>query len=306
MRVLVVFGGPSWEREGSVISASDVARSLDRLKIENHLCEFDRRSLFNVIPGCDFVFNSIHGQHGEDGTLASICEAMGVKYNFSTPIVHALSFDKLRLKMEANLRGLNVPSTVEGTFNGRKYLGVPTEKAAKDKGYILKPIFGGGSRGIQFIECGEQIEAAVDHRDGRYDPYFVEEFIEGSFVTCAMTGNGRVDRDLPLLQVEFGDKIYDYRRKHDVTKRQYIVPANVDAKVAKQIKDYCKELFFGMDYRPVVRFDFIVRKSDQKAFFLEANTVPGLSRGGNLVAIWRSTGRSYDDLIRFLVKGETR
>src|SRR5438552_3196076 len=124
MKVVVVFGGKSWEREGSLVSAIDVARSLDRLGIENSLCEFDRDFAFHAIGSADFVFNTIHGGHGENGNLSAICHAMGLPCNFSGSLAHSFSLDKLQMKALAAMRAIPIPAVVIGTFDSKRYAGV--------------------------------------------------------------------------------------------------------------------------------------------------------------------------------------
>lgn len=298
--VMVVFGGESWEREGSIISASAVARSLDRQRIKNRLVEFPVREidLANKDVG---VFNSMHGKNGEDGTLSALCESFGVPYNFSTAFAHAVGFDKLRFKSLALSLGIQIPHVLNKVEVEKSEYPLPVAEFSKDKKYILKPVYGGGSRGVQIVMPREDINAAVSSREVMYDPYLIEEFIEGAFITCAISGDEEIDISLLLLEARFIGDLYDYDTKHDIAKREYVLPAEISQHSESQIRKWSRKMFAAMGCSAIVRFDYIV-SADGEVYLLEANTVPGLSEAGNLAAIWTASGRSYDKLVAFLLK----
>ncbi len=298
--VIVVFGGKSWEREGSIISASAVARSLDRQKIKNRLVEFPVREA-DLVNKDVVIFNSMHGRNGEDGTLSALCESFCVPYNFSAAFAHAVGFDKLRFKSLALSLGIQTPHVLNKVEVEKTAYPLPVADVFKDKKYILKPLYGGGSRGVQIIMPGADIKAAIASREVMYDPYLIEEFIEGVFITCAISGNEELDISLPLLEARFSGDLYDYDTKHDATKREYVLPAEIPQHSEGQVRKWSQKLFVAMGCSAIVRFDYLV-SSDGEVYLLEANTVPGLSEAGNLAAIWGASGRSYDELIAYLLE----
>lgn len=298
--VMVVFGGESWEREGSIISASAVARSLDRQKIKNRLVEFPVREI-DLANKDVAIFNSIHGKNGEDGTLSALCESFGVPYNFSAAFAHAVGFDKLRFKSLALSLGIQTPHVLNKVEVEKAEYPLPIAAFSKDKKYILKPLYGGGSRGVQIVMPREDINVAISSREVVYDPYLIEEFVEGSFITCAISGDEEIDSSLPLLEARFTGDLYDYNTKHDVAKREYVLPAEISQHSESQIRKWSRKLFAAMGCSAIVRFDYLV-SADGEVYLLEANTVPGLSEAGNLAAIWTSSGRSYDELISYLIE----
>ncbi len=299
--VLVVFGGESWEREGSIISAATVARSLDRRGVPNRLIEFPLKDHDLKASPQSVVFNSMHGKNGEDGALSSFCEVNGIPYNFSRPYAHIVGFDKLRFKALAHSLNVLTPGVLNRLEATKAHMNLPVLSAEENKKYILKPIYGGGSRGVEIVSSLKELEDKIDSRDRKYEPYIVEEFIDGSFVTCAITGEPEIDITLPLLEVRFDGALYDYEIKHNENKRRYILPSEISADSEKSVREASAKMYGAMGCDAVVRFDYLVDAQGQ-AYLLEANTVPGLSEAGNLASIWKASGRTYDELVAFLLK----
>jgi D-alanine-D-alanine ligase len=298
--VLVVFGGDSWEREGSIISAGAVARALDRVDVKNRLIEFPIHSSELVSP-TTVVFNSIHGKNGEDGALSAICEVSGIPYNFSRPVAHLLCFDKLRFRSLAYSLGVTTPTVLPClAASGARYP-LPLTPKVDGQTYIMKPVHGGGSLGVQVLLPQDDIVETIASRETKYDPFYIEEFIHGAFVTCAISGDRYIDASLPLLEVCFNRDIYNYEAKHNINMRTYFMPARITAHAESIIREWSLRVFDAASCGPIVRFDFIVQEG-MHPFLLEANTVPGLSEEGNLTAIWKHSGRSYDDMIAFLLQ----
>jgi len=300
--VIIVFGGNSWEREGSIISAAAVARSLDRLGISNRLVEFPLETYVLLRSyKKPIVFNCIHGKNGEDGTLSMLCDMNPIPYNFSRPFAHLLGYNKLRFKSLAHTMGIRTPSVLDKMEVLSSKYPLPIEEKSNGKKYILKPNFGGGSLGVQILSTNDNLETVINCRERKFDPFIIEEFIDGKFITCALTGDADRDSSLPLLEASFKGDFFDYVSKHDETKRQYILPAKISNKCEKEIREISYRMFSAMGCDPIVRFDFIV-DNNEVPFLLEANTVPGLAEAGNLATIWKSSGRSYDELIEYLFK----
>jgi D-alanine-D-alanine ligase len=299
--VLIVFGGESWEREGSILSAATVARSLDRQGISNRLVEFPLNRFEISDNSKAIVFNAMHGKNGEDGTISMLCEIYSLPYNFSRPFAHLVGFNKLRFKSLAYSLGIVTASVLNEAEVSNAKFPLPIEVKVEGKKYILKPIFGGGSKGVQVIAPNEDIKTKIVSRDKKFDPYFVEEFIDGIFVTCVVTGRTTIDSSLPLLEVHFNGEVYDYESKHTESKREYILPAQISAKCESIIRESAHKMFFAMGCDPIVRFDWLV-SPEGIPYLLEANTVPGITEAGNMASIWKASGRTYDELVYFLLQ----
>ncbi len=299
--VLVVFGGDSWEREGSITSAATVAHCLDRNGITNRLVEFPLKDSDIGISQDVIVFNCMHGKNGEDGALSAFCESRGLAYNFSRPYPHMVGFDKLKFKSLAHSIGVKTASVLDCLEASRTSIPLPMVTRDQNKRFLLKPNFGGGSRGLRIVMPSEDLAAAIAERDQQYEPYFVEEFIEGTFVTSVVVGEPSIDEEFPLLEVRFNGDLYNYEMKHHIEEPQFVVPAEIPEDATSRIFDWSQKLYKAVGCEAAVRFDYLV-SADGTPFLLEANTVPGLSEGGNLSTVWKATGRTYDDLVLFLLK----
>jgi len=300
MTILIAFGGESWEREGSFFSATEVARSLDRLNIRNKMVEFDL-GICSLFSQATFVFNCVHGRGGEDGALSALCEIASIPYNFSGALAHATAFNKLQMKMAAHEHGVRVPRVLDGACDAKRYASIPRGHQNEASQWILKPIFGGGSKGTKVFSSVADFEQINEARETKYDPYFVEEFIKGTFVTCVSTGDADFDATLPILEVSFAGEIFDYEQKIDSKLRQYHIPARISSVTKSDIRRDSISLYNGIGNKGMVRYDYIV-DSDNNHWLLEANTIPGLSKEGIMAAIWSSSGREFDNMIAFLAQ----
>lgn len=280
--IIVAFGGKTIEREGSILSASDVARALDRLKIYNLLVEDVTESQLKSYGSN--VFICVHGEGGENGHISSLCEQIRVQYNFSSPSGHLATYDKTRFKNFLESKGIPTPRTLP--FETLENVQVPV---------VVKPKTGGGSLGIRFVDP-TQNNFHKGMLEGKYEPYYVEEFIHGKFATLAVTDFGESESASELLEVIFDGVIYSYEVKHQSSKHTYRYPGQFAKSTHDTAKAYALDVYRTLELKGAVRFDFIVEPSS-KPCLIEANTIPGLSQGGNLAAIWKGQNHKYDDLI---------
>ncbi len=295
--IYVIFGGSSMEREGSIISACEVARALDKINIPNTMVEYSE----NVI---DFLYNKeciaficIHGENGEDGKMARLCELHHIPYTFSSASAHEFSFNKLTFKEFLKKCNVKTPETICSSMENREFVRRTIEESEYDE-FILKPVYGGGSLGIKYFTIGDDYENIIFPMEKKYQPYFIERFINGIFLTCVVTGDPNIDDKLDLLEVGFEGKIYDYHKKHS-NERKYILPSQIDSELTEEIKGTSQRLFQKGGYNGVVRFDYIV--SNRQYFCLEVNTIPGLSKSGNAFTIWKHSGYSYQHLLELIL-----
>lgn len=296
--VYVIFGGSSMEREGSIISACEVARTLDKMNIPNAMVEYSENVIDFLQKENSVAFICMHGKNGEDGHMACLCELNNIPYTFSTPEVHEFSFNKLLFKEFLKKCNVKTPEIVCNSLENKEYV-LRMIKESKFDEFIMKPVFGGGSLGIKHFNIADDYENIIFPLEEKYKPYFIERFIDGMFLTCVVSGNSDFDNKFELLEVEFEGKVYDYHKKHS-NERKYILPARTDVKLMNEIKQTSQKLFREGNYKGIVRFDYIV--SNNEYYCLEVNTIPGLSKGGNANTIWSHSGYSYEQLLEFILK----
>lgn len=296
--IYIVFGGETIEREGSIISSAEVARALDRMNIKNLMIEYEanifKRLNFSKNP---LIFICIHGKNGEDGLLASICNKLNIKYTFSSEISHARAFNKILFKKFLITNNEDTPKIVYDCLENKELIKAKIESSNLDH-FIIKPVFGGGSLGIIDFYLTDPYMGIINNLKEKYRPYFIEEFVTGKFITAVVSGDSEIDEKLNLLEVSFDGNIYDYSKKHSLD-RKYIIPADIDNNMYYNIKTASRNIYHYGKFNSVVRFDYIV--TEKNYYCLEANTIPGLSKNGNLYTIWENAGYSYEHLIEYII-----
>ncbi len=294
-KVAVIFGGDSGEYEVSVNSASVVVKHLDRSKYHPYLIrikkddwsytsensqkiQVDKNDFSLIISGekvyFDCVFNVIHGTPGEDGKLSGYFDLLKIPYTSSSVLTSALTFNKEFCNQFIGSAGFSVAKSIvlEKGFkmSGKEIisqLGLPV---------FVKPNKGGSSVGTFKVTKQEALMQAIDSSFLHDDQVMVESFIEGTELTCGVLKiNGRVVA-LPITEIVSKTEFFDYEAKYH-GKADEITPARISETLAKQTKQTSVSLYELLHCRGVVRFDYIYSKERNALFFIDANTVPGMS-----------------------------
>lgn len=135
-----------------------------------------------------------------------------------------------------------------------------------------------------------------------FDDYLLSSFVEGVEVTSAFVETNQKVQAFPLLATFHDGAFYDYDIKHDASSRRHVCPAPISADAELRILEAAPALYRGLALRGYARFDFIV-DSRGTPWFLEVNTLPGMSRIGNLATMAQSSGMSYEDLVVSVLDG---
>lgn len=273
------------EREGSISSASSVARSLDRQEIPNVMIEYQGEKNIKILPKGSLIFNCVHGLNGEDGTISRICEQYGHKYNFSSEGAHRLTYDKIEFYKFAQQNGILVP---------QHYAEKQIISQDVSASYLIKRRTGGGSLGItgpfrpneiQGIEIGSE--------------YYVERYIDGRFATIIVNNFNEKIEISDLLEVNFDGHFFNYTAKRNTEMREYFYPGRFSESLSEAARNIANKVFCMGKFSGVLRLAFMI-DNNETLYTLEGNSVPGLSEAGNLAAIWNGLGRNYDHLIKSL------
>jgi len=287
-KVAVLMGGPSAEREVSLMSGKGVLEALRSKGVDAHTFDPAERELSDLKrEGFERVFIALHGRFGEDGTVQGALEVLRIPYTGSGVLGSALAMDKWRTKLVWDASGIPTPRfamVAPGTNWERlvELMGLPI---------IVKPVREGSTIGLTKVTEASQLPAAYELA-ARYDPLVIaEEFIEGQELTAAVLGESA----LPLVRIVAPEGNYDYRNKYftDVTK--YYCPSGVAPAVEEEIRQVTLKCFRVLGCRGWGRADLILR-ADGTYSFLEMNTSPGMT-GHSLVPIAaKAAGLSYADL----------
>lgn len=301
-KVAVLMGGSSAEREVSIMSGTGVLAALRSKGVDAHAFDPAERDLGDLRrEGFQRCFITLHGRHGEDGTVQGALELLGIPYTGPGVLASAIAMDKVITKRMWIAEGLPTP----------RYVVLPPERQTREDSravpdvlglpLIVKPPREGSSIGVTKVRGYSDMQEAVA-LSVRYDPdVLCEEFIDGEEVTCPVLGTGEQARALPVVRIVAHDGAYDYQNKYFTDEVKYHCPSGLPEAEEREIQRIVLASYRALGCRGWGRADVMIRASDRKPFLLEINTSPGMT-GHSLVPISaKAAGLSYEDLCVHLI-----
>lgn len=337
LRVLVLYGGRSVEREVSVESAKTVIGQLDpkRYEILPVWIDPNGRWLLQkelagqgtpVLPapssggalvpvpngtnsgrppvsGIDVVFPVLHGPMGEDGSIQGLLELSGLPYVGCGILASAVGMDKEVAKKLAERAGVPVlPHVVLRSLADL----AAARSAIKKLGLplFIKPARLGSSVGIVKVKRESELTKAV-RSSFRYDTkVLVEKGVEAREICCALLGepgNVRASECGEIL-VGKGHEFFDYDAKYtDEQGHGLRIPAPLSPRQSSDIRRWSCRVFEEFECFGMARADFFVDRRTQKAFFGEINTIPGFTSGSLYPQLWKASGIAVSELVDRLI-----
>jgi D-alanine-D-alanine ligase len=287
-KVAVLMGGPSAEREISLISGNAVLAALQGKGVDAHAFDPAERELFDLKrEGFARAFIALHGRFGEDGTVQGALETMRIPYTGSGVMASALAMDKWRTKLVWDASGIPTPrfAMVKATTDWAKLadlLGLPI---------IVKPAHEGSTIGLSKVHSAADLPAAYELAARYDDEVIAEEFIEGRELTAAVLG----DTALPLVRIEAPQGNYDYQNKYFTDDTRYYCPAGLPEALEDELRQVTLKSFRVLGCRGWGRADLILRP-DGSYSFLEMNTSPGMTGHSLVPMAAKAAGLGYADL----------
>jgi D-alanine-D-alanine ligase len=296
-KVAVLMGGPSSEREISLLSGNAVLAALKGRGIDAHPFDPSERSLFELErDGFGRAFIALHGRFGEDGTVQGALEVLRIPYTGSGVMASALAMDKWRTKLVWTSSAIPTPRyrVVDAASDWWAIvaeLGLPL---------IVKPAREGSTIGISKVAKVDHDEMAIAYRAAAEhdDLVIVEEFVAGVELTVGVLG----ERALPLIRIEAPQGNYDYHNKYFSDETKYFCPCGIDAKVESAIQAQSMDAFRIIGCTGWGRLDLILRP-DGKWTFLEVNTSPGMTGHSLVPMAARQAGMDFAELCVQILRG---
>ncbi|MGA3015231.1 MAG: D-alanine--D-alanine ligase [Bacteroidales bacterium] len=293
LNVAIVCGGDSGEYEVSMNSGAQVLHQLDKSKFNPFLIGISRKGwnclsegkeiqvdknnftirLDGRLIGFDVVFNAIHGTPGEDGKLQGYFDMLGIPYTSSGVTTSALTFNKSFCKKVVASLGVKTANSVHLYRWTEDPLYAIWEEIAFP--CFVKPNNGGSSVGMSKVIKAAELEQALEKAFNEDEEVLVEEFIQGRELTCGVARSEGKIIALPVTEIISKTGFFDYDAKYKAGLADEVVPADIPGDVAEQCRTISTHLYEKLNCRGVVRFDYIYSNYD--FYFLEVNTVPGLS-----------------------------
>lgn len=293
-RIGVLAGGPSSEREISLRSGKAVYEALIGEGVDAILIDVGD-DIRDVVErnNLSVAFIALHGRFGEDGTIQSMLEIMGVPYTGSGAEASKLALDKVASKETFIRAGIRVPRYVvieEGhrDIDRALELGMPL---------VVKPYLEGSSIGLSVVRQEDELESAVEKAFEYGSKVLIEEFINGRELTVGLFQ----DKPLPVIEIVTKDNFYDYRAKYSDPETRYLVPAPIEARLAAKAQEIAGLSHRALGCSCISRVDMMMDGSGE-IYVLEANTIPGMTERSLLPKAAGAVGLSFGGLCVKLVE----
>jgi D-alanine-D-alanine ligase len=301
MRLALIAGGKSSEREVSLKSGAQVFEALDKSKYDirryDPLADLGR--LVADAPELQVALIIMHGRGGEDGAMQGFLDLLEIPYQGSGVLASALAMNKELSKALYQMTGLRVPNAL--AFS-RQIAPSPQEiEATLGLPVVIKPATEGSSIGISLGRTLAELETGLAAAF-RYDAHvLVEEFIQGTEVTGAVLGNATAQA-LPLVEIIPADHytFFDYEAKYQPGASKEICPARLDQELTERAQTCALKAHQALGCRGYSRTDMIVR--EDKIYVLETNTIPGMTATSLFPQAAKAAGLEFPALLDKLIE----
>jgi len=301
MRLALIAGGKSSEREVSLKSGSQVYQALDKDKYDirryDPLTDLER--LVREAPQLEVALIIMHGRGGEDGTVQGLLELLEVPYQGSGVLASAVAMNKELSKALYQLAGLQVPRAL--AFSREKAPSPQEIEAKLGLPAVIKPATEGSSIGVTMARTLTELEAGLaaayeyDHR------VLVEEFIQGTEITGAVLGNS-APKALPLVEIIPSSNyiFFDYEAKYQPGATNEICPARLDPELTSRAQHCALTAHAALGCRGYSRTDMMVK--DGTIYVLETNTIPGMTATSLFPQAAKAAGLEFPELLDTLIQ----
>ena len=295
-KIAVLCGGMSSEREISLRSGKNCLGALHRLGYKNAQIVDVTPNVMEDLKGFDYAYNTLHGKYGEDGCIQGVLEIMKIPYTGCGVMSSAICMNKEYTKRV--LKNSSVP-LIKSVYV-HKYEDPVKKVMDLEYPLMVKPVCEGSSYGMTKVICDGELYEAVTKARKYNDDVLIEEFIDGFFVTVGVLEKDGKAFATEILEIRTKTEWYDFDAKYTKGLSEFIVPATGLSKEAYELtQKYAVEAHETAGCSGVSRVDFMVK--DDKPYFLEINTNPGMTDTSDLPAQAKAGGIDYDNLVLMIL-----
>lgn len=305
IKVALLYGGSSTEREVSFKTADEMYKHLDKNKYDVDMIDLpDGHSNSWVIKliqlNPDIVLSALHGGDGEDGTVQGLLECLNMPYVGTKVLGSAICMDKYLSKQIMKFNHIPV---ADDLFIERNECIQNFQAEIEKIGYplVIKPNSGGSSVGISIVNSKAELYDAVELVKSLNDDILIEKYIQGREVTCGILENKSGIEVLDVLDITANTAFYDYRAKYEDESTQ-IVFSTLPKFLQEMIQAIAKKVFKVLKCTGYGRVDMIVYQ--EQVVVLEINTLPGMTSHSLIPKAIQSKGMSYGDFLNSLLEFE--
>lgn len=302
VRVALLAGGRSGEREVSLKGAAEVVKALDpeKFMVRRYDPATDLARLAQDAPSIDVAFILLHGLYGEDGTVQGYLDLLGVPYQGSGVLGSAMAMDKNVAKIMYRLHGLPVaewemahPEDVEAPARLLERLCLPL---------VIKPVRAGSSLGMSIAATLDELAAGIKKAYEQDSQVMVEQFVKGREITGGVLGNDELTA-LPLVEIipnkEF--LFFDYTAKYQPGASRELCPAPLSEELREKAQQLALAAHRALQLRGYSRTDMILTE-EGGIYILETNTIPGMTLTSLLPQAAAAYGLDFPALLERLLE----
>ena len=290
-KVGVLMGGVSREREISLKTGTAMGSALKRLGYDVVTIDVGENALEQISKsGINVAVLALHGKFGEDGCMQGLLEMMRIPYTGAGVLGSSVGMDKAVCNRVVRQLGIPVPDEmvfVAGEDDAVRF----ADNLIIDFPVVVKPSREGSTINITIVKQPKDLSTALTVAAKSDSKVLVEQYIKGKELTVGVL-NGKA---LPVLEIAPKDGFYDFEHKYTGGMTEYIVPARIDKDVAGQLQNWSEQVFRSIECSGAARVDYILRE-DNKPYFLEINTIPGMTELSLVPKAAKHIGMSFDDV----------
>lgn len=293
MKVGVIMGGVSSEREVSLMTGKEMIAHLDKSRYEVYPIEINnKRELISKTKGIDIALLALHGQYGEDGTVQGTLDSLGIPYTGSDVLSSSVCMDKDLSKKLLRYEGLitadwiMVSSMEELAAADVEGLGFPV---------VVKPNAGGSSVGTRIVRDSAALASAVEEALRWDRSVMIEQMIKGEEITCPVL-NGEM---LPIVSIKPNSDFFDYTSKYEEGEADEQV-IELPVELQQRVRAAALQCYKALKCSVYARIDIILK--EETPYILEVNTLPGLTKNSLLPRSAEAAGYSFSGLLDAIIE----
>jgi D-alanine-D-alanine ligase len=302
IRVALLAGGRSGEREVSLQGALGVEKALDpnKFKVTRYDPATDLATLAQDAPSIDVAFILLHGPYGEDGTVQGYLDLLNIPYQGSGVLGSAMAMDKNMAKIMYRLHGLPVADWEMA----RPEDGLAPERLLTRLRLplVIKPVRAGSSLGMSIATTVEELASGINTAYEHDSQVMVEQFIKGREITGGVLGNAELTA-LPLVEIipnkEF--LFFDYTAKYQPGASKELCPAPINEELTEKARSLALAAHQALRLRGYSRTDMILTEEGE-IYILETNTIPGMTPTSLLPQAAAAHGLDFSQLLERLIE----
>ncbi len=285
-KIAILTGGTSSEREIALLSAKNVVEEL-KSKFELKIFDFPKNidAFYKEYKNFAVSIPIFHGPGGEDGVIQGFLKTLKIPFIFSDVKAHAIGMDKVLSKILVAKNNILTPD-YQLANKQTKFI----------KPVIIKPLTGGSSIGINIANNQEELDQAISQALKYDDQILLEDYIQGQEFTVVVIEQNNKTQALPVIEIKSKNTFFDFDSKYDPKLAEEICPADIDNTLTNKLQDQAIKIHNIIGCRHISRSDFIVLNN--KIYFLEINTIPGMTKKSLLPKAIKAANMDFGDLLQ--------